>query len=95
MSPSHFNRAFKSVFGTKPAEFVETIRVNEARRRLSIPKRTIDTIAGSVGFSDTEAFRRAFERRLGARPRSYRKSMVLASLMALPPESKGGPDVKV
>jgi transcriptional regulator GlxA family with amidase domain len=70
MSPSHFNRAFKSLFGSTPAEFVETLRVNEARRRLSVPKRTLDTIAASVGFSDAQTFRRAFERRLGAKPRS-------------------------
>jgi len=74
MSPSHFNRAFKSVFGNTPAEFVETLRVNEARRRLSVPKRTLDTIAASVGFSDAETFKRAFERRVGAKPRSYLKN---------------------
>jgi transcriptional regulator GlxA family with amidase domain len=71
MSPSHFNRAFKSLFGSTPAEFVENLRVNEAKRRLSTPKRTLDTIAASVGFSDREAFRRVFERRFGANPRKY------------------------
>ena len=71
MSPSHFNRAFKSVFGSAPAEFVEILRINEAKRRLSVPKRTLETIAASVGFSDSQTFRRAFERRLGAKPRSY------------------------
>jgi transcriptional regulator GlxA family with amidase domain len=71
MSPSHFNRAFKSVFGSAPAEFVENLRLNEAKRRLSVPKRTLDTIAASVGFADADAFRRAFERRFGAKPRSY------------------------
>ena len=71
MSPSHFNRAFKSVFGSTPADFVENLRLNEARRRLSIPKRTLDTIAASVGFSDRDAFRRAFERRFGTKPRNY------------------------
>jgi transcriptional regulator GlxA family with amidase domain len=70
MSPSHFNRAFKSVFGVTPAEFVENLRLNEARRRLSVPKRTLDTIAASVGFSDRDAFRRAFERRFREKPRS-------------------------
>jgi transcriptional regulator GlxA family with amidase domain len=74
MSPSHFNRAFKSVFGNTPAEFVEILRVNEAKRRLSVPKRTLDTIAASVGFSDAQTFRRAFERRFGAKPRSYLKN---------------------
>jgi transcriptional regulator GlxA family with amidase domain len=71
MSPSHFNRAFKSVFGSAPGEFVETLRINEAKRRLSVPKRTLETIAASVGFSDAQTFQRAFERRLGAKPRSY------------------------
>jgi transcriptional regulator GlxA family with amidase domain len=71
MSPSHFTRAFKSVFGSTPTGFVENLRLNEAQRRLSVPKRTLDTIAASVGFSDRDEFRRAFKRRFGARPRSY------------------------
>jgi transcriptional regulator GlxA family with amidase domain len=82
MSPSHFNRAFKSVFGTAPAEFVENLRVNEAKRRLAVPKRTLEIIAASVGFSDAQTFRRAFERRLGARPRSYLKNFNARSMAA-------------
>ena len=74
MSPSHFNRAFKSVFGSAPAEFVENLRINEAKRRLAVPKRTLEIIAASVGFSDAQTFRRAFERRLGSKPRSYLKN---------------------
>ena len=74
MSPSHFNRAFKSVFGSAPAEFVENLRINEAKRCLAVPKRTLEIIAASVGFSDAQTFRRAFERRLGAKPRSYLKN---------------------
>jgi transcriptional regulator GlxA family with amidase domain len=80
MSPSHFNRAFKSVFGSAPGEFVETLRINEAKRRLSVPKRTLETIAASVGFSDAQTFRRAFERRLGAKPRSYLKNFNASSM---------------
>jgi transcriptional regulator GlxA family with amidase domain len=82
MSPSHFNRAFKSVFGNAPGEFVETLRINEAKRRLSVPKRTLETIAASVGFSDAQTFRRAFERRLGAKPRSYLKNFNALSTVA-------------
>ena len=82
MSPGHFNRAFKSVFGNTPAEFVEMLRVNEAKRRLSVPKRTLDTIAASVGFSDAQTFRRAFERRFGAKPRSYLKNFNATSMVA-------------
>jgi transcriptional regulator GlxA family with amidase domain len=82
MSPSHFNRAFKNVFASTPAEFVETLRINEAKRRLSVPKRTLDTIAASVGFSDAQTFRRAFERRFGAKPRSYLKNLSATSMLA-------------
>jgi transcriptional regulator GlxA family with amidase domain len=82
MSPSHFNRAFKSLFGNTPAEFVETLRINEAKRRLSVPKRTLDTIAASVGFSDAQKFRRAFERRFGAKPRSYLKNLTATPIVA-------------
>src|SRR6266536_4858604 len=82
MSPSHFNRAFKSVFGSAPAEFVENLRINEAKRRLAVPKRTLEIIAASVGFSDAQTFRRAFERRLGAKPRSYLKNFNGRSMAA-------------
>src|SRR5882724_4066128 len=82
MSPSHFNRAFKSVFGWAPAEFVENLRINEAKRRLAVPKRTLEIIAASVGFSDAQTFRRAFERRLGAKPRSYLKTFNSHSMAA-------------
>jgi transcriptional regulator GlxA family with amidase domain len=71
MSRSHFNRAFKATFGTTSAEFVENLRLNEARRRLSTPRKIVYSVAESVGFSNQHAFRRAFERRFGAKPRSY------------------------
>jgi len=91
MSPSHFNRAFKSIFGSTPAEFVETLRINEAKRRLSVPKRTLETIAASVGFSDAKTFRRAFERRLGAKPRSYLKNVNATSMVSSNGEAASTP----
>ena len=66
--PTHFSRAFKSVFGEPPTEFVENLRLNEARRRLSKRQKTLQSVAASVGFRNAGAFQRAFERRFGARP---------------------------
>lgn len=71
MCPAHFTRAFKSVFGDTPGEFVENLRLNEARRRLSSRGRTVRSVATSVGFRDANTFRRAFERRFGSGPASY------------------------
>lgn len=71
MCPRHFSRAFKSLFGTPPSEFVQNLRLNEARRRLSTPRKTLRSVAASVGFTDPDAFHRAFERRFGTRPINY------------------------
>jgi transcriptional regulator GlxA family with amidase domain len=71
MCPTHFTRAFKSVFGTTPGEFVENLRLNEARRRLSTRRKTIHSVAASVGFASAGAFQRAFERRFGMGASSY------------------------
>jgi transcriptional regulator GlxA family with amidase domain len=68
MCPSHFTRAFKSVFGNTPGEFVENLRLNEARRRLSSRGKTLGSVAASVGFTNPNTFRRAFARRFGTGP---------------------------
>jgi transcriptional regulator GlxA family with amidase domain len=87
MSPSHFTRVFKSVFGSTPADFVENLRLNEARRRLLSPRKTLASVAELVGFSNTDKFRRAFERRFGAKPRSYFNNLDSVS-MATPTNGK-------
>src|SRR6266478_4078069 len=73
LSPRHFTRRFKDVFGATPATFVEDLRLREARERLTLPDQTIESVADSVGFKSADAFRRAFERRYGLQPSSYRK----------------------
>lgn len=72
LSPRHCARRFKQTFGATPAAFVQNLRVEEARRRLTERTQTIETIAASVGFRSDDVFRRAFERRFGVQPRSYR-----------------------
>jgi transcriptional regulator GlxA family with amidase domain len=73
LSPRHFSRRFKDAFGTTPAVFVESLRLTEARERLTLPDQTIESVALSVGFKSADAFRRAFEKRYGIKPTSYRK----------------------
>lgn len=68
MSPNHFSKAFKSVFGQPPKMFIENLRLNEARRRLSKRQKTIFGVAASVGFTDPAAFQRAYQRRFGMSP---------------------------
>lgn len=72
MSPRNFTRLFKAEFGRAPAEFVASVRITEARRRLLIPRNSIESVAASVGFKSADAFSRTFERLVGIRPSTYR-----------------------
>jgi len=73
LCPRHFSRRFKADLGTSPADFVERLRLDEARRRLSNEDNSIGNVGLSVGFKSADAFRRAFERRLGVSPSDYRR----------------------
>jgi transcriptional regulator GlxA family with amidase domain len=73
LCPRHFSRRFKIEFGETPAEFVERLRLDEARRRLSDSDNSIENVGLSVGFKSADAFRRAFERRLELNPSDYRR----------------------
>ena len=77
LSPRQFFRRFKAHFGSSPATFVETLRLNEARRRLTAGESSIEGVAESVGFRGADSFRRAFERRFRVTPSKYRRSFGL------------------
>ena len=79
MSPRNFSRLFKATFGKAPAEFVAGIRIAEARRRLEVPRNSIESVANSVGFQSADAFSRAFEREEGCRPSTYRSLLRLTA----------------
>ncbi len=76
--PRHLRRLFKSVFKKTPAEFVEQLRLREAGRRLETSRNSVESIASSVGYASADAFRRAFERRLGVTPTRYRRRALSA-----------------
>jgi transcriptional regulator GlxA family with amidase domain len=78
LSPRQFFRRFKEHFGSSPAQFVETLRLNEARRRLSAGESSIDSVAESVGFAGRDSFRRAFTRRFRVTPSKFRRNFALA-----------------
>jgi transcriptional regulator GlxA family with amidase domain len=73
LCPRHFSRLFKRVFRSTPANFVETLRIDEARRQLLQARVSVESVAAAVGFKDSDSFRRAFERRLGVNPGAFRK----------------------
>lgn len=73
MGARHFSRVFTATFGTTPARYVEATRLDAARDRLTSSDRTIEAVGASVGFASPDVFRRAFERRFGVSPTTYRR----------------------
>jgi transcriptional regulator GlxA family with amidase domain len=72
MSPRHFTRLFTEEVGESPGRYVEQVRIEAARRQLESSTDTLDVIAQTCGFGTAETLRRAFHRRLGVAPDSYR-----------------------
>jgi transcriptional regulator GlxA family with amidase domain len=77
LSPRHFIRRFKAAFGQPPGIFVQTLRLDEARRRLCAGQTSIEKVADSVGFKSADAFRRAFAQRFRITPGKYQRGFGL------------------
>lgn len=74
-------RRFKSVTGYNPIDYVQALRIEEAKQVLERDQRPIDEIAAAVGYEDGSSFRRVFKKRVGLTPAAYRKKF--QSLAAL------------
>jgi len=72
MSPRNFARVFAHEVGTTPARFVESLRVEAARRRLEQSGDGVEQVAARCGFGTAESMRRIFVRKLRVAPSAYR-----------------------
>ena len=72
LSERQFSRVFARELGTTPADYVEEVRVEQARGLLETDGGSLDRVAARCGFASAEVMRRVFHRRLGASPREYR-----------------------
>jgi len=68
-----FLRRFKQATGQTPVEYVQTLRVEEAKQMLETSDVSIDDVAIEVGYSEPAAFRSAFRKHVGVSPSAYRK----------------------
>lgn len=73
MSERNFARVFARESGTTPAQYVEQLRLEAARRELELTDKGLKEIAVVSGFRGIEVLRRAFMRYYGTSPSLYRE----------------------
>ena len=76
VTPQHFCRVFGKTMGMRPVEFLNKIRIEEAKRLLSQTDFTVAKAAEQSGFRDTCYFSTIFKRYTGVTPTAYKKDMV-------------------
>ena len=66
-------RRFKAATGTTLMDYVQNLRIEEAKRFLETGTTPFDDIAAEVGYENPGFFRRLFKRRTGLTPSDYRR----------------------
>lgn len=86
-----FKRRFTSATGYAPIDYVQRLRVEDAKRRLERTDESADEIAWRVGYEDPAFFRRLFKRTTGLAPGQYRRRFQIPVFAGQsPPSSKKG-----
>lgn len=68
-----FKRRFKAAPGYAPIDYVQSLRVEEAKQLLETTGDATDAVAQSVGYEEPACFRRLFKRLTGVTPAAYRR----------------------
>lgn len=84
MSARTFARRFRAATGIQPIDYVQRVRVEEAKRRLEITAESVEEVARMVGYEDPTFFRRLFKRLVGMTPADYRRKFVRLSARSSP-----------
>lgn len=79
-----FSRRFRAATGLSPIEFVQAIRVEEAKQLLETDALSIEEVGAAVGYEDPASFRRVFKRNVRQSPAAYRKKFLRISQIARP-----------
>jgi AraC-like DNA-binding protein len=72
LSPAHFSRRFRDVFGETPHRYLQRRRVERAMFLLRETDRSITDICFDVGFTSLGTFSRTFRDIVGEAPSDYR-----------------------
>jgi len=80
LSPAHLQRLFKQETGVHISDLLSERRLTEAANLLTTTDMEIKEIAYFVGYVHHSSFVRAFQRRFGQSPKSYRRIGVTSTI---------------
>jgi AraC-like DNA-binding protein len=69
----HLGRAFRNAFGETITDHIHRLRVDRARMLFRSTDRSVERVAGEIGFGDERYFRRIFKRRVGLTPGQFQR----------------------
>jgi len=72
ISPAHFSRSFRDVFGETPHRYLQRRRVERSMFLLRETDRSVTDICFDVGFTSLGTFSRTFRKVVGETPSGYR-----------------------
>lgn len=72
MNPSYLSKLFKNVTGMTFTEYLNKVRLEEAKRLLNHTDYSIIDIAVACGFSNQSYFTKVFKKYTGTTPKQYR-----------------------
>ncbi len=73
ISPFHFHRTFKTVYGLSPHQYRIQKRLGKAAELLMDIEHSVTEIAFLTGFNDIHSFSRSFKKEFGVPPTKYRR----------------------
>lgn len=73
LSTRTFLRRFKKATGQTPVNYLQSLRVEAAKKLLETQSLSLETLTNSVGYEDLSSFTRLFKGLTGLSPSQYRK----------------------
>jgi AraC-like DNA-binding protein len=80
LSPFHFIRLFKAIFGETPHQYRSRAQIEKAKHLLILTDLSITDVCMAVGFSSVGSFSTLFLHRVGMAPSEFQRRYRLASL---------------
>src|SRR4051812_9321633 len=73
VSPAHFSRCFRTVFGETPHRYLQRRRIERSMFLLRETGRSVTDICTAVGFNSLGTFSRTFRQIVGETPSGFRR----------------------